>query len=45
VMAPAVVVLVDGMLLDQVRANGPVSTARHQKAALKKLLVSVAARA
>lgn len=37
-MAPILVVLVDGMLLDQVRANGPVATVAQQKAAFKKLL-------
>ncbi len=37
-MAPVLVVLVDGMLLDQVRANGPVTTVAQQKAAFKKLL-------
>lgn len=39
-LAPILVVLVDGMLLDQVRANGPVATSAQHKAALQRLLVS-----
>lgn len=39
-VAPILVVLVDGMLLDQVRANGPVASLAQQKAAFKQLLAA-----